>query len=301
MKRKPARRTTAAADAAEVRRLLTTGTPKLSRANRERIRAASGAAVAPLIEILEDESLALEDGPGLGYAPAHAAELLGELSATDAVEPMLKRLIATTWDEILHNAVVVSLPKIGEAVVEPALALLAQTTDPDVRWSIKDILSEVGVRDERIRDLLLADIEDEPERAAMNLASYGDVSVLPQLRQAFDRHIIKEEGLFANQELIELKGAIEGLGGELTADQAAKFERGMGARARDRLDWDRDDPARGADDGMPVRAEAKLGRNEPCWCGSGRKYKKCHLGADEDRGVEGNTPDPEPAGLELDR
>jgi methionyl aminopeptidase len=23
------------------------------------------------------------------------------------------------------------------------------------------------------------------------------------------------------------------------------------------------------------------GRNDPCWCGSGRKYKKCHLGQDE--------------------
>ena len=20
----------------------------------------------------------------------------------------------------------------------------------------------------------------------------------------------------------------------------------------------------------------KLGRNDPCWCGSGKKYKKCH-------------------------
>ena len=24
----------------------------------------------------------------------------------------------------------------------------------------------------------------------------------------------------------------------------------------------------------------KLGRNDPCWCGSGKKYKKCHLGRD---------------------
>lgn len=23
------------------------------------------------------------------------------------------------------------------------------------------------------------------------------------------------------------------------------------------------------------------GRNEPCWCGSGVKYKKCHLPADD--------------------
>ena len=31
------------------------------------------------------------------------------------------------------------------------------------------------------------------------------------------------------------------------------------------------------------RAEPRrdLGRNEPCWCGSGRKYKKCHLGREE--------------------
>jgi hypothetical protein len=32
-----------------------------------------------------------------------------------------------------------------------------------------------------------------------------------------------------------------------------------------------------------VRSEPKLGRNDPCWCGSGKKYKKCHLAADENR------------------
>jgi preprotein translocase subunit SecA len=24
------------------------------------------------------------------------------------------------------------------------------------------------------------------------------------------------------------------------------------------------------------RKEPKIGRNDPCWCGSGKKYKKCH-------------------------
>jgi len=24
---------------------------------------------------------------------------------------------------------------------------------------------------------------------------------------------------------------------------------------------------------------AKLGRNDPCWCGSGKKWKKCHYPA----------------------
>jgi preprotein translocase subunit SecA len=25
-----------------------------------------------------------------------------------------------------------------------------------------------------------------------------------------------------------------------------------------------------------VSEEEKIGRNDPCWCGSGKKYKKCH-------------------------
>ncbi len=29
------------------------------------------------------------------------------------------------------------------------------------------------------------------------------------------------------------------------------------------------------------RPAEKPGRNDPCWCGSGRKYKKCHLVEDE--------------------
>jgi uncharacterized protein YchJ len=29
---------------------------------------------------------------------------------------------------------------------------------------------------------------------------------------------------------------------------------------------------------IPIRNEAKkIGRNEPCPCGSGKKYKKCHI------------------------
>jgi len=34
----------------------------------------------------------------------------------------------------------------------------------------------------------------------------------------------------------------------------------------------------------PVRREVpKMGRNDICWCGSGKKYKKCHLDSDEGR------------------
>ena len=29
------------------------------------------------------------------------------------------------------------------------------------------------------------------------------------------------------------------------------------------------------------RTTPKVGRNDPCWCGSGKKFKKCHLGKDK--------------------
>jgi hypothetical protein len=31
----------------------------------------------------------------------------------------------------------------------------------------------------------------------------------------------------------------------------------------------------------PPAAAAHLSRNDPCWCGSGKKYKRCHYEADK--------------------
>jgi len=51
-------------------------------------------------------------------------------------------------------------------------------------------------------------------------------------------------------------------------------------------------------------ARTKPERNEPCWCGSGRKYKKCHLASDEEaerrqRPPEADQPVGEPLYREL--
>jgi uncharacterized protein YecA (UPF0149 family) len=33
----------------------------------------------------------------------------------------------------------------------------------------------------------------------------------------------------------------------------------------------------------PPKTALTLGRNEPCWCGSGKKYKKCHYESDREK------------------
>jgi uncharacterized protein YecA (UPF0149 family) len=35
----------------------------------------------------------------------------------------------------------------------------------------------------------------------------------------------------------------------------------------------------------PARAGPRVGRNDPCPCGSGKKYKKCHLPLEEGTGA----------------
>ena len=51
------------------------------------------------------------------------------------------------------------------------------------------------------------------------------------------------------------------------------------------------------DDGQarPVRRSgATIGRNDPCWCGSGKKYKHCHMQSDQESGAAPGGP-PAPA------
>lgn len=56
------------------------------------------------------------------------------------------------------------------------------------------------------------------------------------------------------------------------AAEAARLWRGIGFTAKDSEDL-------ATVEKFTRTGKAKIGRNEPCWCGSGRKYKVCHLGA----------------------
>jgi hypothetical protein len=227
-----------------------------------------------LIEILLDENLAAEDAPGDGYAPIHAARLLGELRATTAVESMIKRLRETDFNDILNNELLFALPRLGEAVLESALQAYKETGNPDFRMSLAGVLAECGVRDDRVYDLLLGMLLYEPDQSAGCLWRYGDPRAIEPLGRAFDAFRIERGNrAFANQTLIELREAIEQLGGTLTPEQEAKYTVAMEPRDRWRAQMD--------SCLEPAIRPARPGRNDPCWCGSAKKYKRCHLDDDQ--------------------
>jgi len=272
-----------------VRQLIDTG-ERLPKELRCDILHLGDAGVAALLEILEDEPLAQIDSPGKGWAPIHAAELLGDLRAATAVEPMLCALARTDPLDILHDRVLSSLPKIGAPVVEPALRA-AVSADDEVLDSVVSVLARVGLRDDRILDLLLAQLRRAPAFAS-DLAEYGDPRAIPSLLEALDAFELDESGNpFANHALIEIRCAIEELGGTLTAEQQLKCRRGQAAAESVRRELRKSLEARveASPPVAPARTQDRPGRNDPCWCGSGKKYKRCHLDADADAASAGKA------------
>jgi preprotein translocase subunit SecA len=58
--------------------------------------------------------------------------------------------------------------------------------------------------------------------------------------------------------------------------------RAMQAAARLAAAQQADAGADSVEGSRPAAAKKRPGRNDPCWCGSGKKYKKCHLPQDEE-------------------
>lgn len=95
----------------------------------------------------------------------------------------------------------------------------------------------------------------------------------PNLLAGFDRLVTLELPMPVREEMPEtIATFLEwlGSGGRLAdAPRLAATARAMGPAFRKRLAPD------GGERGVPVRLPPKIGRNDPCPCGSGRKYKKC--------------------------
>jgi hypothetical protein len=279
-------------------RLLTDAGEKIPPRLRERILAFGPAVIPPLIAVMEDEALFLEEGPGEGWAPIRAAELLGELRATEAIEPMLRRVATVDWDTYLHETLTETLPTFGPAILYPTLAAPGATTDSRLRIDYSGLLTKLGIRDDRILAALVEDLQHDQVIGAGNLAEYGDPRAVPALSQALDEYKDEDKGddFMANMGLADLVGAIEDLGGKLTPEQQQKVERirareepkrqrfvSLFERAMGRMDLGSspaDAAAARATDPRLAAPPRKIGRNDPCPCGSGKKYKKCCLGQD---------------------
>jgi hypothetical protein len=252
---------------------------------------AAGAAIVPALIALLEDALA-DDQAALEGTMFRAVDLLGALGDARAVPILLRCLEHDDLFDGLAPPAAAALRTLGPAALEGCLAAYAMTPHEAFRDRLAGVLSRCGVHDERLYACLVETLQRTPELGANYLAEYGEARALDVLAQTFDTLPLRDEEIpLANHVFVELRAAIEDLGGQLTDAQHQKFEAADAARRRfvAQMSWDVDPPAAPARR-TPLRATSvvgarpprpagtrKLGRNAPCWCGSGKKYKKCHL------------------------
>jgi hypothetical protein len=259
-----------------VARLFTVG-ERLPRSLRQEIVERAEEAEPLLIAIVDDDSVYPEESRGEGYAPLHALKLLGEIKSTAAIPSMLRVVSASDHLDMAYSQAIHALRSLGENLLEPGLAAHAATADQKLREALAEALAGIAIRDERIFDLLVDLLPRNLTLGAMFLLDYGDQRALPHLCRALDDYVfVKADTPLANQDVIELCAAIERFGGQLTESQQRKLRRVRAVGDRFRAAFDHLLP----DDVPEHRPVLRPGRNEPCHCGSGQKYKKCHLLAD---------------------
>jgi SEC-C motif/Protein of unknown function (DUF1186) len=217
-------------------------------------------AIPPLIAIATDDTLHFaEEGSPAVWAPLHAIQILGELNAAEAVQPLLPLF---TWDDDdwLGDVLADAFGRIGEpAMVELQSRLRDRGYTIWTRARVATALATIAEHHPALRADVVATLATALDPGATRTADDSAFNALvitdlldlhateavPAIRRAFaegrvDRSVVDEEDVSR----------------ELALSPPLPV-----ARTYDRR--------------PPGRATAKIGRNDPCWCGSGKKYKRC--------------------------
>ncbi|GEJ56564.1 SEC-C metal-binding domain-containing protein [Anaeromyxobacter diazotrophicus] len=265
--------------AARLRALLATRASGLDDAAVEEARSIGAELAAEVLSSVILRELSHPTGSG---DPVRAAYLAAELKLTPVV-PALVRCLALPSIHPLRLAALTGLPRFGAASLAALLAALdgCGSTEGRAREGLAEALSRLPSDDARIRAALLRLLDDEPATAARLLAERGEWRAVAQLSSAMDRLLAAPVGdcdLCNREHLVAIARAVRYLGGSLGEEQRDRMEEVLDRAERLWVPFEDAAPVT-----APARRDPRPGRNAPCHCGSGKKYKNCHLPADEQR------------------
>jgi len=236
-----------------------------------------------LREILKDDQYWTAGGPGDQWTPYHVLYILGlkaDEKSLEALKYAMKNRLEETGDFVTEELPAILYPsacKIPEKVWELALD---KTYDVYVRIAAIRAICAAGVLNEELK----RDIADECKKLLTEETNDTLIGLtLPAMAELKDEELwdkVKEtyEKIEFAQEVVSREGLEELHGGTADRPDYLHATKDLWNHfSRENLDnMYEGSYGTGKRQDEPVRRHAKkTGRNEPCPCGSGKKYKKC--------------------------
>jgi hypothetical protein len=224
-----------------------------------------------------------------GYAPVHAWRGLAQLGAAEAVPVLLEMLapLDASGDDWFLEEFPHAFAWIGPAAIPALRDYLADSAhDVFARVCVAHSLQEVAAKHPQTRDEVVKILIEALSRFADTEASVNAyvVTALLDLKATEAAEVIErahaadcvDVSVNGNWNDVRKELGVPGLG--LVPEHLANLKWGWVREPEDDTgnDFAHDGAYVPVDEvTAPVRSSGKVGRNEPCPCGSGRKYKKC--------------------------
>ncbi len=222
--------------------------------------------VPQLIEMFSDEKLNWADEESNEvWAPLHAWRAASQLRAKEAILPLIDLFESLQDDEWALGDLPQVMAMIGEDCIKPLAGCLLNGEDPEQsRMSAAECIKEIGKtipekKEECISILSNALSRADEAEGELNgmivwfLLDLEAVSALNVIREVYKRDAVD----------ISICGDIE----DVEIKLGVRRFRDTPQPRYNVFPFDIDSGAK-----------KKIGRNDPCPCGSGKKYKKCCLG-----------------------
>jgi hypothetical protein len=224
------------------------------------------------------------------------AASLGEVAGPELADDLME--LGKTSDPVISVHACWALFRLGQRFPAEVLARYRATTagaDAGLRCMIAEellLMPEVAGREDALADLVEgfgACVHHDDAPYLLMLVVYG-LAEAEQEDRAHELLILGEAALTSQgrrrlrkmAEDEDFTPALFSLGLDELSINDVCVERALMPGGEDEEDEDEDAPP-----------AVKPGRNDPCWCGSGKKYKKCHLAPDEEAGRQGKTAEEE--------
>jgi hypothetical protein len=247
------------------------------------------AGIEPLIAVLETDDA--------NYAKDYATQILGSLGATQAI-PVVAGLFRRFDGDVLE-LYMRALAMFGAEAIEPALEVVR---DPALRWYQRAMASNAAVDaagdDPALRlrvsaelRTLLADYlgrittlnaadSEVVTSLVVDLAGLADPESRPLIEAAFEAELV-DPFMIDRKTYQDMYRRPERWRFPRQKNWLAEYRREYTNHQADLRRRARAEPFTPRSLTTPSASISKPGRNNPCWCGSGKKYKHCHLQSDQ--------------------